>query len=64
MEGWPQLLQLLCTDAATPLLLRLKVLRLLLERGSDNQDGPHDALLCRLGALPSPPVLQHFSAVL
>ena len=63
MERWQQLPPLLCSDAATPLLLRLKTLLLPQRWETDNSDEAHDAFLCRLSSLPAPPALQHFSAV-
>ena len=64
MEAWPQLLPLLCSDAATPLLLRLRSLTLpLYHRFDDGDDVLYDAFLCRLSSLPAPPVLQRFMAV-
>ena len=57
----PDLLPLLCSDAATPLLLRLKSLALPYYRGGMDED--HDAFLRRLSALPAPPALQHFVGV-
>ena len=62
VQTWPQLLQLLCSDAATPLLLRLKSLMLPHEPyGDDSVDGSYDALLRRLSSLPAASVLQRFS---
>jgi hypothetical protein len=63
VEAWPQLLQLLCADVATPLLLRLKSLVLPINDEDEDMDGLHDALLCRLSSLPSPPALQRFSGI-
>ena len=60
-----RLLSLLCAEAATPLLLRLKSLRL--PREYDNSgltNETYNALLCRLSSLPAPPALQHFSGLL
>ena len=63
-DRWPQLLPLLCAEAATPLLLRLKSLAL---PGHCKTEGRfnklHDTFLCRLSSLPAPPVLQCFSAM-
>ena len=61
VEGWAQLLQLLCADAAIPLLLRLKALSLPSDCQYRHADRRYDAFLCRLSSLPSPPALQHFS---
>ena len=60
---WPSLLRLLCADAATPLLLRLRTLVLPPHWDEDNEsmNALHDAFLCRLSSLPSPPALEHFS---
>ena len=63
VETWPQLLQLLCTDIATPLLLRLKSLVLPSDCDYGTMHNLHDAFLCRLSSLPAPPALQHFSGV-
>ena len=63
---WPKLLPLLCSDAATPLLLRLKSLVLpIYHDGEDDDrfDVQHDAFLCRLSSLPAPPALQNFSGM-
>ena len=63
-DGWPQLLPLLCAEAATPLLLRLKSLALPVRCGTEGSfDELHDAFLRRLSSLPAPPVLQRFSAM-
>jgi hypothetical protein len=62
VKSWPQLLPLLCTDAATPLLLRLQSLALPQNWGGINTDREHDAFLCRLSSLPAPPALQRFTA--
>ena len=62
---YSHLLSLLCAEAATPLLLRLKSLRL--PREYDNSgltNETYNALLCRLSSLPAPPALQHFSGLL
>jgi hypothetical protein len=63
VEQRPQLLPLLCTDAATLLLLRLKWLALPSPlRGEGRElDEPYNAFLCRLSSLPATPALQHFS---
>jgi hypothetical protein len=58
-RAWPRLLRLLCTDAATPLLLRLKCLVLPDNwENTDRFNRPYDAFLRRLSALPSPAALQ------
>ena len=72
-EDWSLVLPSLCTDAATPLLLRLQSLSLQRHSFNDgsrdvNEDDDavakqHDAFLCRLSSLPSPPALQRFSAM-
>ena len=62
--GWPELLPLLCSDAATPLLLRLQSLVLPGDTENDGRfDEQHDAFLCRLSSLPAPPALQRFSGM-
>ena len=60
----PMLLQVLCVNGATPLLLRLQTL--LLPRHSDTYkvNTLYDAFLRRLSSLPAPPVLRHFSGVM
>ena len=65
MAAWPELLPQLCSEAATPLLLRLQTLKLSEEYNDedDSVDEPYDAFLRRLGALPAPPALQHFSGM-
>ena len=62
-DTWPQLLPLLCADAATPLLLRLQSLLLPPYGRDDGMDELHNAFLCRLSALPAPPALQRFRGV-
>ena len=66
-EAWPQLLPLLCSDAATPLLLRLQSLVLPDSEDDSGDEGSfdeqHDAFLCRLSSLPAPPALQRFRAM-
>ena len=62
-DDWRQLLPLLCADAATPLLLRLRSLVLPRVDSDDMFDEQHDAFLCRLSALPAPPALQRFSGM-
>ena len=64
------LLPSLCTDAATPLLLRLQSLSLPYssddeydEEDDDALAKQYDAFLCRLRSLPSPPALERFSAM-
>ena len=60
---WPHVLRLLCSDAATPLLLRLQTLvlsRLDLRHG---MDALYNVFLCRLSSLPASPALQRFHAV-
>ena len=58
-DGWFQLLPLLCADAATPLLLRLR--SLVLPSYPGGMDEEYDAFLSRLSSLPAPPALQRFS---
>ena len=64
IHAWSQLLPLLCSDAATPLLLRLQTLVLPPHRSNcffvDVLDAPYDAFLCKLSSLPAPPPLKHF----
>ena len=68
LADWPYLLSMLCEEAAAPLLLRLESLSLpdSFECDEDEEDDAsaqqHDAFLCRLSSLPSPPALQRFSA--
>ena len=59
-----QLLQLLCAESNTPLLLRLKSLILPgHSRKVGHWDELHDTFLCRLSSLPAPPALQQFTGV-
>ena len=60
-----QLLELLCAESNTPLLLRLKSLQLSPCNASENGriDQPHNALLRRLSSLTAPPALQQFTGV-
>jgi hypothetical protein len=67
-KAGPKLLQLLCADAASALLLLLKslVLPAIGDVNDNVDDGDrvdelHNAFLCRLSSLPSPPALQRFS---
>jgi hypothetical protein len=64
LGAWTQLLPLLCADAASSLLLRLKSLVLPGNNGhDDSRHRAHDAFLCRLSSLSAPPALQRFSGV-
>ena len=61
-DAWRLLLPLLCTEAATPLLLRLQTLLLPRHYQEYGQDAPYDVFLCRLSSLPAPSALQRFCA--
>ena len=63
MDAGRQLLELLCTDAATPLLLRLRSLVLPASVGDGSMDEPCDAFLRRLSSLPAPLALQVFAGL-
>ena len=62
-DVWPELLPLLCADAAIPLLLRLKSLVLPPHSFSEGLEALYEAFLCRLSSLPASPALQHFSGM-
>ena len=63
VNACPQLLPQLCSDAATPLLLRLQTLVLPCRERDHRLDALYDAFLCRLSSLPTPGALQRFRGV-
>ena len=62
-DVWRQLLPLLSSDVATPLLLRLQTLVLSNRDSAQGLDALYDAFLCRLSSLPAPPALQRFKGL-